>query len=875
MPFSTTAQNIVNLLTSLQNDESLSELEKNEKINSAIQLVKNLNNRTFEDSKELNFREAFQIAEEVAQIGHWSINHLSGTLNWSNEVYKIFEIDNFDYTLTLDDFYQKVLPEDVENVKKAFHEHIEKQFKYDVEHRIITFKGNLKWVRERAKTEYDKNGNPLFTVGVVSDITENVKSRKEIIAQNSYIENLLESIPDLVFVVNIDGIYIGKNYNKTKKNLLLSDDYIGKSIREFMPENLCNHFFELFKNVKKTNQTARVTYDFPTKTGNKFFEATVKYLQNDEFIVVLRDISESYQYQQKIEIQNEYLKQLGEISLVGIWELDIVKQYVDWSEMVRKIHEVDENFDPNVEEAINFYLPQDRKIIEKSIDKLFKFGIPYDLTLKIKTASGKVKWVRTIGLPRFENDVLTKAYGTFQDISEIKERDLTIQKLSMAVEQSFASIVMTDLAGNIEYVNTKFTEVTGYTKEEVIGKNPRILRSDKSVTDYENMWETLVNGKTWSGEFLNRNKDGQFYWELGIIYPLFDELGNIINYIGVKEDITEKKQLQVNLIESELKLNNILESAKESILTVDENYSLLYFNHVFKEEFEERNQVRIEKGVNLLEILPEEKRLFWKEKIDQVFEKKSIQFEYQVTNNGEVVFHEVTANPIINQDKVIGVSIFGINITEKRKTEQIIKESESKYRIVAENNYNWEFWQGPDGNYIYNSPSCFKITGYTHEEFMKNPRLLYKILHPDDKERYINHHKNRISHDGLDTNTFRIIDKNGNVKVLEHICQTIYSDDGVYLGIRGTNVDITEKSKHIEAIKEQNKLLKEITWMQSHEFRAPLARMMSLIDFLNNKDFTVFDEQQLIIAIKQSADELDRMIRAISQKVYMTKSIKE
>lgn len=862
------------LLNTLKKDSSLTEESKDYILQKAIQLISELKSINDDDVSNVNFAQVFHIAEEVAQIGHWSIVHETSQLNWSDEVFKIFEIEDKSYILTVNDFFNSVYPEDLKLVQEAFTNHLQYQLEYDVIHRISTFKGKMKWLRERAKTEYDSSGKPIFTVGVVSDITDGIVAKNEILEQKNYIENLIEAIPDLVFVFNENGDFIGGDYNNSKKHLLQTENYLGKNIRDIMPDELSNNLIDVFKRVKKSCQSEKITYKFPSNNGIMYFEATVKLLNKEEFLVVSRDITLNYEYQKQIETQNEYLTQLSEVSTVGVWELNLNENCVFWSDMVRRIHEVSEEFDPNIEDALKFYLPFERQVLQNAIDKLFNQGIPYDLNLKIKTAKGNIKWVRTIGLPRFENGKLVKAYGTFQDISEIKEKDLTIQRLSMAVEQSFASIVMTDLMGNIEYVNTKFTKVTGYSKEEVIGKNPRILRSDKTITDYDEMWALLTQGKMWSGEFLNRKKTGEYYWEFGIIYPLLDELGNIVNYIGVKEDITEKKKLQMELTESEIKLNNVLESAIESILTLDTNYCLMYFNQVFKDDFYARNGILVEKGMNLLEVLTEEKKMFWKEKIDAVLRKESVSFEYEVEDNGELIYYEVNANPIIYNNEVIGVSIFGINNTEKKKTELYIKESESKYRIVAENNYNWEFWQGPDGDYIYNSPSCEKITGYTYQEFNDNSSLLLEILHPEDKEKYIEHHKNRMQSIGIDTNVFRIINRNGQVRILEHICQPIFND-GVFLGIRGTNVDITEKSKHLDAIKEQNRLLKEITWIQSHEFRAPLARMMSLIDFLDTKDFTVFDEQQLINAIKQSADELDLMIRAISQKVYATKNFKE
>ncbi len=117
--------------------------------------------------------------------------------------------------------------------------------------------------------------------------------------------------------------------------------------------------------------------------------------------------------------------------------------------------------------------------------------------------------------------------------------------MSRAVEQSPASIVITDCAGNIEYVNPKFIQVTGYTLAEALGKNPRILKSgEMSPEAYVVLWQTITAGKEWSGEFHNKKKNGELYWESASISPIRDLAGRVTHYVAVKEDITARKQTE-------------------------------------------------------------------------------------------------------------------------------------------------------------------------------------------------------------------------------------------------------------------------------------------------------------------------------------------
>jgi diguanylate cyclase (GGDEF)-like protein/PAS domain S-box-containing protein len=117
-----------------------------------------------------------------------------------------------------------------------------------------------------------------------------------------------------------------------------------------------------------------------------------------------------------------------------------------------------------------------------------------------------------------------------------------LRKLNTAVEQSANSVVITDVNGVIEYVNPKFTAVSGYSREEVIGQNPRILKTDKQPDEYYvNMWKAITAGQEWQGEFCNKTKDGKRYWELCNIAPIKDENGIVTNYVAIKEDITGRK----------------------------------------------------------------------------------------------------------------------------------------------------------------------------------------------------------------------------------------------------------------------------------------------------------------------------------------------
>ena len=126
-----------------------------------------------------------------------------------------------------------------------------------------------------------------------------------------------------------------------------------------------------------------------------------------------------------------------------------------------------------------------------------------------------------------------------------------IRKLTHAVEQSACTVVITDVNGVIEYVNNRFEKLTGYSREEAIGKTPTISNSGQTKSEvYQNMWETIRRGLEWRGELLNKKKNGELYWASLTITPIKDDEGEIVNFLGIEEDITERKALLAKLEET-------------------------------------------------------------------------------------------------------------------------------------------------------------------------------------------------------------------------------------------------------------------------------------------------------------------------------------
>ncbi len=201
------------------------------------------------------------------------------------------------------------------------------------------------------------------------------------------------------------------------------------------------------------------------------------------------------------------------------------------------------------------------------VKKEANIGKASNFLLRIRCKDQSIKWLswncfiiknKFYGLGKDVTDLIEVENKLKATIQKLENTNKELHRLSRAVEQSPISIVLTDLKGNIEYANPKCLEITGFTWEEIIRKNPRIFKSgEKNELEYKELWETISSGNEWRGEFHNKKKNGELYWELASISPVKNKEGKIISYLAVKEDITERKKMIDELIDAKEKAEEI------------------------------------------------------------------------------------------------------------------------------------------------------------------------------------------------------------------------------------------------------------------------------------------------------------------------------
>ena len=266
----------------------------------------------------------------------------------------------------------------------------------------------------------------------------------------------------------------------------------------------------------------------------------------------------------------------------------------------------------------------------------------------------------------------------------VEERTVELRKLSRATENSPDSVVVTDKNGTIEYVNPTFSDVTGYSAKEAIGQNPRILKSGNHPDSfYKDLWDTILSGKTWRGELLNRKKNAEEFWESTSISAIKNEEGEITHFVAVKQDITDRKQAEQAIRESQAKYRDLVENANCIIFQMDTQGNITFFNR-FAQDFFGYSEAEI-LGRNVvgtivaatdsagrnLEIMIQD--------LAKHPEKYTDNENENIRRNGELAWVAWTNRAICDdENRVYEILCIGIDRTEQKKAEEIVKNSEER-----------------------------------------------------------------------------------------------------------------------------------------------------------------------------------------------------
>ncbi len=375
-------------------------------------------------------------------------------------------------------------------------------------------------------------------------------SEKKVVQK--HLDVFTKYVNDIIILMDYDGRIIEANDKAFESYGYTKDEILKMNIEDLLVLDDENRLINRRKkmavkegSVFESTHKAKDGKVFPVEVSSRTLEVDGKiYFQS-----IIRDITVRKKSECALLESRLVLKELIELLPQNVFETNIngILTYGNLAgfEMFGyKPEDIGKNLS-----VFDLIIPEDRIRAKENFQKIFQS----EKRVSNEYTAVKVDGTRFPAMI-FANPIIREgkpigARGILVDISQRKQDEDQIRKLSTAVEQNPSSIMITDLEGKIEYVNPKFTELTGYNLSEVVGIKPSILSSGATpLSEYKQLWDLILSGKEWRGEFLNKKKNGELYWESALISPIKDSSGNTTHFLALKEDITAQKTMRLELL---------------------------------------------------------------------------------------------------------------------------------------------------------------------------------------------------------------------------------------------------------------------------------------------------------------------------------------
>ncbi len=640
---------------------------------------------TFQKNTELIIQEQqelLNLSQQMAQMGSWVEDLKTGLVLWSLEEYRIFKVPvGTKPNETL--FFNEVHPKNrhlVKSRKTNIIHGIRNQRK--LEYRLL-LDGKVKWIRSIIESQRDKDGNVVRLYGIDMDITAQ-KEKQLQLEKESY---LLKKSQELGRIgtceLNLKTKQIKASevlielYGLPQKEHYSIEDFTQRIHPEDMKE--CGLVRDERSVLKKGifNSVYRLLMNGKVRWINAVGE--VKYDEKGEphsVITAVQDITQ----QKLVEIELKELEQQKAAILNAIPDMIFVidkngvyKDFVEGVDIQQRVSP-EQFLDKKIADVKPSEMAKEHmRLLQKAFDTGNIQVSDYQLEV-----NGEIRYSEARISPVDDNQAVVVVRDITQHENDRKALLETNENLKLylkAMDGSPVSVVITDAQANIQYVNQHFTKITGYLPEEIIGQNPRILKSGfQDSFFYQNLWKTILSGKTWTGEFHNKKKNDELFWEAASINPIYNQENEITHFVAIKEDITQKKKDMQSVRE----MASIVDSSNAIIIGKTMDGVIRAWNRGAEHVYGYKAEEVIGFPVNI--IVPHALKNDLKTVTDKIKAGERVEnFEtHRICKNGKMVEVSLSLSGIKDEKGALtGISVVGQDITRQKQLErELIAEKE-------------------------------------------------------------------------------------------------------------------------------------------------------------------------------------------------------
>jgi PAS domain S-box-containing protein len=706
------------------------------------------------------------------------------------------------------DVMQGVYPEDRALVRNSTVQMLSGERTEPFEFRTINKNGDIRWVLQTV-TSITHDGQRA-SLAMYLDITE----RK--LAEAEY-KTILQATIDGFWLADMQGRFLDVNDAYCQLIGYNRDELVKMSIPDIEAIEKPEETAERIARIKKVGGDRFETYHRCKDGKIVNVEISVNYIEagGGRMVVFIRDITERKQAELALRMSEQNLKEAQALGKIGSWEFDLTTQKIGWSDETYRLYERDKTLGPpSPEEEAQYYAPEQTRKLREYALLCAETGKEYNYDLTANLPSGKTLFLNASVRPvKDEQGQVTKLFGTVQDVTGRKrittELRLREEKLRSIFSTAPVGIGMTADRLMVE-INDRLCEITGYDREELLERSPSILyeSNDEHEALREQVYEEVAQKGSSSIETRWRQKDGKFIDVLLNAAPVkvpSPSQGIIFTVM----DITERKQAEEALKASEENFRNSFDNSPMGSMVFKRDGDIIYANRALLDIY----------GFSSIEELlntPVKERY-----TPEAYAEYLVRFAEFLNGKTEAMDYELS---IVRKDGTVRqlqayrrevtwggerqYQLRYFDITERKKAEEALKNSEERFRRLAENAQDiiFRYRQLPSLGFDYISPAVLRISGYAPEEFYADPLLLFKVVHPDSRS-FLEEITSRPQ-DYLDKPVvLRWIHKNGEAIWTEQRSVPIYDEDGKIIAIEGIIRDVTERKKAEEILRESEENL--------------------------------------------------------------------
>ena len=415
---------------------------------------------------------------------------------------------------------------------------------------VQTKEGRRRWVCTNGAAELNDDGTLRGYRGSDVDITVRMVAEAALRESNARLSAVVEASPTGIVVSRLlDGKVLEANDAAVRLYGFTREEALGRTVGELGTYVDLSQRDELVRQLTQHGSVEQFPIEFRRRSGEVGvleMSGRVVELGGEKCLVsMLLDVTARKRAEESLRASEVQFRQLVDNITDVFWITSpdfAVMHYVSpgfekiWGRSVESLYA-----EPHL--WVDAILPAERERVFASFGALSTSDQEVEAEYRIVRPDGAVRWIRDRSFRVIDaSGKVTRLAGLASDITANRQAEDEVRALSRVVEQSPLSIIITDRAGTIEYVNPYFERATGYTKGEVLGQNPRLLKSGTMpAKTYDEMWTAITAGGEWRGELCNRRKSGELFWESAVISGIRDGDGAIAHYIAVKEDVTERK----------------------------------------------------------------------------------------------------------------------------------------------------------------------------------------------------------------------------------------------------------------------------------------------------------------------------------------------